>query len=185
MLPRSEQASSCIQTDTNHFWWKQGVCESSRRSLLAFPEALILGSGNGRITANIKRTLTSAKGCSADSPPTGGQMADETHDPRRVTTEENNWTDDAFIGLSVGASGHKANWHSQKKKYPNQHVYISWRDKLFILTVLLISPCVPIVAKARRVLWGQGGAEELRKQRAHLRVGGLSEGQPGHHHLCY
>lgn len=45
--------------------------------------------------------------------------------------------------------------------------------------------CVSIAAEAARVVRGPGGAEELRKPGAHLRVGGLSEGQPGHHRLCH
>lgn len=88
---------------------KQGVCVracvrfgESSRSPLALLEAWRLGSGLDRITTYIKLTLTSAKGSSADSTPTGGEMAVETHAPRCVMTEENGWSHDELISFGLG-----------------------------------------------------------------------------------
>lgn len=72
--------------------------------LLALPEVWMTGSGLDHIIAYDKLTLTSARGSSANSTPTGGEMAVETHEPRCVTTEENNQTPDALISFSLGAS---------------------------------------------------------------------------------
>lgn len=44
-------------------------------------------------------------------------------------------------------------------------------------------PCGFMLGKPGRQPWGQRGAQELDKQRAHLWVGGLTAWQPGHHHL--
>lgn len=44
-----------------------------------------------------------------------------------------------------------------------------------------IIPCLSAVDEPAEDVCGKRGAEELRQQRAHLRVGGLSEGKPGPH----
>lgn len=71
--------------------------------LLVLPEVWISGSGLDHIIAYNKLTLTSTRGTSPNSTPTGGEMAVETLEPRCVMTKENNQTPDALISFSLAA----------------------------------------------------------------------------------
>lgn len=71
--------------------------------LLVLPEVWISGSGLDHIIAYNKLILTSARGTSPNSTPTGGEMAVDTLEPRCVMTEENNQTPDALISFSLAA----------------------------------------------------------------------------------
>lgn len=167
--------------------WACRLGESSR-SLQALPEAWIPGSGLDHITVNIKLTLTSALCWSADSTPTGGERADETRELKCVTTEQNNWTNDAFMCCSLKAFS--MNRHYPKNSQINMLKFASGQSSVHIYITddsvwLPLSPVYLSIAKPERGSRGQRGAEELHQQRSHLRVGGLSARQPGPYHQCH
>lgn len=73
---------------------------------------------------------------------------------------------------------------SSGRKHICKYICMSTRAELCsYLLCWWFFPCVFMVGKPGWQPWGQRGAEELDKQRAHLWVGRLTARQPGSHHL--